>query len=134
MNREPLNAVTAEMVEAYRRDGAVHVPGVLDEGWVEHLRAAVALARTRPGPNAQDHSIEGESGGFFSDLQMSHRVPAFLPFITGSPMGAVAAELMGSRRVTCCTTRCGSRRREARAARPGITTSPSTAWKASRCA
>ena len=99
MNREPIEPVTAEMVEAYRRDGAVHVPGVLDEEWVEHLRDAVALARTRPGPNAQDHSIEGESGGFFSDLQMSHRVPAFLPFITESPMGAVAAALMGSRKV-----------------------------------
>ena len=99
MNHETLEPITPQMVEAYRRDGAVHVPRVLDGEWVEHLRGAVALARTRPGPNAQNHSIEGESGGFFSDLQMSHRVPAFLPLITGSPMGAVAAALMGSRRV-----------------------------------
>ena len=99
MNREPLEPVTRERVEAYRRDGAVHLPRVLDEGWLAHLRGAVALARTRPGPNAQDHSIDGEAGAFFSDLQMSHRVPAFLAFAAGSPMGAVAAALMGSRKV-----------------------------------
>ena len=99
MNRAPLEPLSRRQVEAYRRDGAVHLPRVLDEAWVEHLRGAVDLARTRPGPHAQDHGIEGESGGFVSDLQMSHRVPEFRPFFTESPMGALAAALMDSQRV-----------------------------------
>eukprot|EP00960_Hanusia_phi_P030792 748844-Hanusia_phi.AAC.1 len=36
---EPTNAVTKEHLETLYRDGVVHIPGVLDEKWVQYLRA-----------------------------------------------------------------------------------------------
>ena len=99
MNTELPIGLTQEQIAAYERDGAVHLPGVLDPEWITFLAAAFAVARTRPGPNAQDHSVESEPGGYFSDLQMSRRVPDFLTFAERSPVGEVAASLMRSKRI-----------------------------------
>jgi hypothetical protein len=53
MNRRPLRDVTQDQIEAYRRDGAVHIPGVLDRDWVDRLlkawrRQQEAMARGVP--------------------------------------------------------------------------------------
>jgi len=40
MNRAPLAQITQEQIDAYRRDGAVYVPKVVDRDWVERLRSA----------------------------------------------------------------------------------------------
>ena len=91
--------VTGELREAYRRDGAVKVAGALETRWLDLLAGAIGLARDRPGPYAQDHTVAGEPGGYFSDLQMSLRVPQFAEFEAGSPVGAIAADLMQSKRI-----------------------------------
>ncbi|MGE0094433.1 MAG: phytanoyl-CoA dioxygenase family protein [Alphaproteobacteria bacterium] len=99
MNKTPLNPVTEQAIETYTRDGIVCLRGMFDAGWIEHLKGAVSVARTRPGPNFQNHTVDGEAGGFFSDLQMARRVPAFNEFMTGSPVAEIAGRLMRSRRV-----------------------------------
>ena len=101
MNAEPLQPITREQIEAYERDGAVRLPGMLDEQWIDYLADAVTLALERPGPFSQDHTVPGESTGYFSDLQMSHRVPEFRTFMERSAVGAIAARLMDSSRVNC---------------------------------
>ncbi len=63
MNRAPLNPVTEQDIETYVRDGIVCLRGMFDTAWIEHLKGAVALARTRPGPNFQNHTVDGEAGG-----------------------------------------------------------------------
>ncbi|MFO0998087.1 MAG: phytanoyl-CoA dioxygenase family protein [Alphaproteobacteria bacterium] len=99
MNKRPLRPITDDEIATYERDGIVCLPGLFDLGWVERLRQAVALARTRPGPFFQDHTVTGETTGFFSDLHMSLRVPEFLAFAKESPVAEIAGTLMRSGRV-----------------------------------
>jgi ectoine hydroxylase-related dioxygenase (phytanoyl-CoA dioxygenase family) len=99
MNRRPLRAITEADIRAYRDDGVVCLRGMFDGDWIDHLRRAVVAARSRPGPHFQDHTVAGEAGGFFSDLHMSLRVPAFLDFAKQSPAAEIAGTLMRSTRV-----------------------------------
>jgi hypothetical protein len=99
MNEHPLRDITENDITAYERDGAVCLRGMMDAGWIEHLRHAVGVARARPGPFFQDHTVKGEATGFFSDLHMSLRVPEFLAFAKRSPVAAIAGTLMRSTRV-----------------------------------
>ena len=99
MNTYLSTAITDEQIETYERDGAIHLPGVLDAEWITFIAEAIEVARTRPGPHAQDHTIEHESGGYFSDLHMTKRVPEFLTFAQSSPVGQITSSLMRSARV-----------------------------------
>ena len=99
MNKAPLNPITEQDVASYRRDGAVCLRQVFDDAWVEQLREGLAIARTRPGPNAQDHTVAGEQTGFFSDLHMSQRVSEIRAFVMESPAAEIAGRLMGAKRV-----------------------------------
>jgi ectoine hydroxylase-related dioxygenase (phytanoyl-CoA dioxygenase family) len=99
MNKTPLNRITEADMATYQKDGVVLLRAMFDAQWVDHLRAAVAEARAKPGPFFQDHTVKGEATGFFSDLQMSLRVPAFRTFAEGSPLGEIAGRLMQSFRV-----------------------------------
>jgi ectoine hydroxylase-related dioxygenase (phytanoyl-CoA dioxygenase family) len=99
MNQHLPTSITEAQIDTYERDGAVRVPAVLDREWIGFLASALDAARTRPGPNAQDHTVDGEPGGYLSDLHMTKRVPDFLTFARDSPVGELASVLMPSERV-----------------------------------
>lgn len=99
MNKHPLRPVTEDEIAVYERDGIVCLRGLFDHGWIDHLRRAIEIAREHPGPFFQDHTVAGERTGFFSDLHMSLRVPAFLAFAKNSPVAEIAGTLMRSKRV-----------------------------------
>lgn len=99
MNNQLSAPLTQQQIDTYNQDGAVYLPGVFDPQWIAYLVRAFDVARTRPGPNAQDHTIESEPGGYFSDMQMYRRVPDFLTFAQTSPVGEIAASLMHSKRI-----------------------------------
>ena len=99
MNQDPLHPITNAQVEAYERDGAIVLRGQYDDAWLGYLNEAIEAARALPGPFAQDHTVAGEEAAFYSDLAMSHRVPAFRRFALEGPGPAMAARLMRSERV-----------------------------------
>ncbi|MCY3732672.1 MAG: phytanoyl-CoA dioxygenase family protein, partial [Chloroflexi bacterium] len=76
-------AITAEDIHAYREHGLVCLRGMLDRDWVERLREAVALV---PGGYV-DRSFIWPFNGTFREL------------VFDSPVGEIAATLMGSK--TC---------------------------------
>ncbi len=99
MNREPLSGITGDDMAAYERDGAVCLRRMFDSEWIDRIAGAIHEARAHPGAYAQDHTVAGESAGFFSDLQMHHRVPAFADLYRDGPVGEIAGRLMGAARV-----------------------------------
>lgn len=99
MQHTMAGAVAPDDIATYERDGIVCLRGVFGAEWIETLRAGVAAARARPGPFSQDHTVRGEGGGFFSDLQVYLRVPTFREFAARSPLGETAGRLMRSYRV-----------------------------------
>ncbi len=90
--------ITPDQIEAYRRDGAVMIPGLFAD-WVDTLRAGIARNLAEPGPYAAENLKPGEGGRFFDDYCNWQRIPEFVEAITRSPALEAAAALMGSRSV-----------------------------------
>jgi ectoine hydroxylase-related dioxygenase (phytanoyl-CoA dioxygenase family) len=81
---------------AYRRDGVVPLRGAFAD-WVEPLRAGIARNMAEPGPDVRIYRNPDGSGLFFGDYCNWDRIPEFRTFLFDSPVGAIAARLMGSR-------------------------------------
>lgn len=90
--------VTAEMVEAYRRDGVVMVRGLWAD-WVDQIRAGIERNMAEPGPHAAENLKPGEGGRFFDDYCNWQRIPEFREVILNSDVAGVAGALMGSQAV-----------------------------------
>ncbi|WP_428334296.1 phytanoyl-CoA dioxygenase family protein [Novosphingobium sp.] len=89
--------IDPEQIAAFRRDGVVLIPGLFGDH-VDALREGVAQNMADPGPYASDNRAEGR-GRFFDDYCNWNRIAAFEEVIRRSPVGQIAAELMGSRSV-----------------------------------
>lgn len=90
--------VTEAQCEAYRRDGAVLLPGLFAD-WVETIAAGIERNLREPGPYAAENLQPGEEGRFFDDYCNWTRIPEFVEVVRRSPAAAAAAALMGSSRV-----------------------------------
>lgn len=89
--------VDSEMVDAYRRDGVVLLPGAFVE-WVEPLRAGLDRILREPSAFAFpcESTKPGEPGRFFDAYCNWQRVPEFLDFVLLSPAASIALQLMQS--------------------------------------
>ena len=89
--------VRSEDVEAFRRDGAVMLEGVLDETWLQVLAQGVALNLAQPSSRQLDW-VRDEAGGehlFFDAVTVRHN-PFYERYMLQSPIGAIAAAMMGA--------------------------------------
>ncbi len=84
-------------VDAFRRDGAVLLPGLMRE-WVETIAAGIERNLDEPGPERREY-VEDGHGRFFGDYCNWQRIAEFREVVFDSPLAAVASRLMGSSRV-----------------------------------
>ncbi|MEX0970760.1 MAG: phytanoyl-CoA dioxygenase family protein [Paracoccaceae bacterium] len=87
--------VSADMITAYQRDGAVLIKGLWAD-WVEVIAAGIARNMAAPGEYAAENLKPGEAGRFFDDYCNWQRIPEFSEVIMKSEAAAVAAALMES--------------------------------------
>lgn len=89
--------VRSEDVEAFRRDGAVMLKGVLDEAWLQVLAEGVALNLAQPSRRRRDW-VRDEARGehLFFDAVTVHHNPFYERYMLQSPIGLIAAAMMGS--------------------------------------
>jgi ectoine hydroxylase-related dioxygenase (phytanoyl-CoA dioxygenase family) len=83
----------------YLRDGVAYLPGVLTPDEVETLARGVERNVAEPGPLALRMLPDDGSGAFFEDFCRWSEIDEYRQVITGSAVGRIAAELMGSREV-----------------------------------
>jgi ectoine hydroxylase-related dioxygenase (phytanoyl-CoA dioxygenase family) len=89
----------AALTEAFRRDGACVVRGLLERGELARLEQAVERNLAEPSERAIAGGGDAGSGRFFEDFRNWTRIPGYEEVIRGSRLGEVAARLMGSRTV-----------------------------------
>lgn len=92
-------SVTDQTIEAFRRDGAVKIEGLLSGEWVDALRAGVDRNIAEPGPYAKRYTPDGKPGFFFGDYCNWRRIPEYEDVLKNSPAADAAAALMASRSV-----------------------------------
>lgn len=88
--------VTDAMVEAYARDGAVLIPGLLADR-VTDLQATVEANMAAPSPFERSYKPADGSAPFFQDYCNWQRFDGYRAALFDSDMGEAAARLMGSR-------------------------------------
>jgi ectoine hydroxylase-related dioxygenase (phytanoyl-CoA dioxygenase family) len=95
MNR-PLSS---DVVDAFRRDGAAPLRGIIAQSDVEALRCGVDSLLNHPSPRAKMAAAAGDPGRFFEDFCNWREQPNFRRFIDDGPLAAAAAALMGAHTV-----------------------------------
>ncbi|MDE0044691.1 MAG: phytanoyl-CoA dioxygenase family protein [bacterium] len=91
-----MREVTDQDRAVFEEDGVVLLSDAFDEAWVTYLRKAVDEAMANPGPHAMEYAREGR---FFGDVELAHRLPAFMRFVRESPAAGYAGLIMGSEKV-----------------------------------
>lgn len=88
--------VTDEQVEAFQRDGAVLLPGLL-AGHVAALEAAVEVNMASPSPFERTYRPSDGTAPFFQDFCNWPRIEGYRSAVLASPMAEAGARLMRSR-------------------------------------
>jgi ectoine hydroxylase-related dioxygenase (phytanoyl-CoA dioxygenase family) len=89
----------AALIDAFRRDGAICVRGVLTPAEVEQIRAGIDRNLADPSPRALVASRDDDPGRFFEDFCNWSRIREFEAVIRESAIAPAARELMGGREV-----------------------------------
>src|SRR3954464_15235031 len=86
-------------IDAFERDGAVLLRGLLSPAEVETLRAGVERNLADLSPRGMNATKPGEPGAFVEDFRNWERIPEYRSVIERSALAETAARLMGSREV-----------------------------------
>lgn len=84
-------------IDAFWRDGAVMIKGVLSDAWLDVLAQGVATNMEQPTKRTVDWVNNKETGErLFHDQLTVQQNAHFERYMTGSPLGSIAAQVMGS--------------------------------------
>jgi ectoine hydroxylase-related dioxygenase (phytanoyl-CoA dioxygenase family) len=89
--------VPDEAVEAFRRDGAVMLKGVLSDRWLHELADGIALNQAEPSKRKLDWVKDEATGDtlFFDAVTVAHN-PHYERYMLQSPIGPIAARMFAS--------------------------------------
>ena len=106
---EPFRPVTDDEIDAFARDGVVHLPAILPTEWVELLVEPVEATIADPVVTTDMTALRAAvadtpphstgPGRFLSGVDHWLHDPAFAAFATASPLPAIAAALMDAERI-----------------------------------
>jgi ectoine hydroxylase-related dioxygenase (phytanoyl-CoA dioxygenase family) len=91
--------LTPELIEDFRRDGAVRVRGAFTPDEVALVERGIERNLAEPSERALIASRDDDAGRFVEDFCNWQRIPEYEQFIRSSQAAAVAGQLMGTGRV-----------------------------------
>ena len=91
--------LTPELIEDFRRDGAVRVRGAFTPDEVALVERGIERNLAEPSERALIASRDDDAGRFVEDFCNWQRIPEYEQFIRNSQAAAVAGQLMGTGRV-----------------------------------
>jgi len=91
--------ISQNLIDDFRRDGAVLLKGVADAAWLERLRDALDRNIADPGPTGKVYTKDGEGGFYFGDYCNWNRFDGYRDFVRDSGIAEKVAALMGSKKV-----------------------------------
>ena len=97
MSSHPPSIVSNEQIRRYQSDGVILLSNVFASSWLDQIAQGIDEAFARPSKRSITYASEPERNAeFFYDARILGEVGAFDRFMLHSPMGKVAARLMGS--------------------------------------
>ncbi len=92
--------LTGDEVAAYRADGAAVLRGVVSADWIALMQSAVDRILNAPGDASVEYTPAGNPGRYYGDFFVWMRDADFRAFAFDSPLPSLAAQLLGSSRVS----------------------------------
>jgi ectoine hydroxylase-related dioxygenase (phytanoyl-CoA dioxygenase family) len=92
--------LTVEEMSDYRQGGATVVRGILSIEWIARMGRAVDRILASPGSAGVEYTPKEKSGRYYGDFFVWLRDPDFKALMMDSPLPELAAQLMGSKRVS----------------------------------
>lgn len=92
-------ATSTEQQEAFERDGAILLPGVVGEDWLDRLRAAIERDIADPGPHYHGYQSEPDKGAFHGNMRLWEADADFRDYCLNGPLPELAATMLNSDRV-----------------------------------
>ena len=77
--------VTDEEIDAFRRDGAVHLKSKFDPTWISMLRDGIDADLAAPTENFVRHTKDPDAPAYFEDFWAWNKIPEFEEFVRNSP-------------------------------------------------
>lgn len=96
MNKRPLNPITQDHIDDYRRDGVVCLRQMFDSEWIASLQKGAADVMANP---AEYGSLSISHGPMTSVSHLWRKPGPFRDFALNSPVGEVVGRTIGSRRI-----------------------------------
>lgn len=84
------------LIDQFQMDGVAVLRDVISPEWIATLRAGLDANIAAPGPHRRNYTKDGDSGHFFGDYVNWPRIQEYRDFAFKSPIGGIAASLMGS--------------------------------------
>ncbi|CAG2104916.1 unnamed protein product [Medioppia subpectinata] len=88
--------LTQQIVDDYRRDGAVCIRNVFNNYWIEKVIEGIERNLKNPSDYSESLSSDGQSGAFFNDYCNWRSIPEFEQYVYQSPAAQICAALMDS--------------------------------------
>ncbi|MEL6985037.1 MAG: phytanoyl-CoA dioxygenase family protein, partial [Actinomycetota bacterium] len=88
--------LSADQVDAFRRDGVVQVRAAVDQATVSRMLGAVEATMAAPSAFGGDMTDPAKPGRFFQDRHLFPRHQQYRDFLTETPLAAMAAQATGS--------------------------------------
>ncbi len=84
-------------IASFHRDGAMMLKGVLNDTWLQMIADGMELCMSQPTSRSKDYARDDATGQrFFHDALPVTHVPNIQRYVTESPIGKIAARIMGS--------------------------------------
>ena len=96
MNKPQFHKVSDQEIQTFKSGGAAVIRNVLDSRWLETISKGMALNKTKPTEKGVYYCKDEQSGeSFFHDALTIRHNPYYEKYITESPIGSIAAQMMG---------------------------------------
>jgi ectoine hydroxylase-related dioxygenase (phytanoyl-CoA dioxygenase family) len=96
----PCRTISDAERDAYRRDGAVILRGVLQQEWIDHMRCAIDRVLATPAAGGFEYTESGSAGRYYGDFFLWTHDADFRAIALDSPLPALAAQMMQASEVT----------------------------------
>ncbi len=91
--------VSPEVIDAYNKDGAAVLRGVIDTNWLAKLSAAIERDIAAPGPYFHGYDAEDGRGRFHGNLRIWESDPDFRGLCFESGLAQVAQQFFASQKI-----------------------------------
>ena len=93
------NILSTDLIDQFRKDGAVLIKGKFDRKWIEILREGISKDIENPSPRFERHTKDDDAPGYYEDFWSWDLYDEFKDFLYNSPMAQMGSELLDANQI-----------------------------------